>query len=470
MAKEEKFYESVNRNFDKAAKYLDTPQGILDQIKVCNAVYDMKFPVKVNGEYKVIEAFRVEHSHHRMPTKGGIRFSSRVNQEEVMALASLMTFKCALVDVPFGGAKGGVQIDRQDYTQEELENITRRYTAELYKKNFIGPGIDVPAPDYGTGADEMAWIMDTYRALSGEDINAAACVTGKPVDIGGVNGRTEATGRGVFYAIRETLHDGELMESIGMEPGTGGKTAVIQGLGNVGAHAASICVEEGGMKIIGVAEMEGSIHSEEGIDVAALLRHRKETGSIMDFPGAINMAEKDGALYLECDVLIPAALENQIRGDNAERIHARVIAEGANGPTTADADRILFDKGKLIIPDLFANAGGVTVSYFEWIRNLDHVRLGRLSKRFQSNAYSKMVDTMEKLAGKKLSPEDKYELTRGADEIDLVRSGLEETMIVAFRAIRKEMKASNISDLRTAAFVVALKKVAIDYERLGIFP
>lgn len=462
--------ESFSRQFDKAAKYTDIDPGILAQIKACNSVYQMRFPVEINGRYEVIEAYRIQHSHHRLPTKGGIRYSSVVDQEEVMALASLMTFKCALVDVPFAGAKGGVKISPRDYTEKQLENITRRYTTELIKKNFIGPGIDVPAPDYGTGEREMGWILDTFRALGGEDLNAAACVTGKPVQIGGVRGRSEATGRGVYYAIREALQDDELMASLQIPKGTKGKTVVVQGLGKVGSTSALICQKEGGMKIIGVSEYEGAVYNANGIDVEALIKHRMETGSLLDFSGATNLKDRESALYLDCDVLIPAALEDQIHIDNAHLVKAKIVAEGANGPVSADGEQILLDNNILILPDIFANAGGVTVSYFEWLKNLEHVRFGRMDKRFNEETYLSIVNLIEQLTGEKLDIMEKMHITKGGDEIDLVRSGLEETMITAYASIRAEMKKSNIPDMRTAAFVVSLKKVAADYEQLGVFP
>lgn len=470
MASKEQFYESIGINFDKAARYLDVDKGILEQIKVCNSVYEMRFPVKIDGQYQVLEAFRVQHSHHRLPVKGGIRYSHMVNQEEVMALAALMTYKCALVGVPFGGAKGGVQINAREYTKEQLEQITRRYTAELIKKNFIGPAVDVPAPDYGTGEDEMAWILDTYRAMAGHDLNSTACVTGKPVDVGGINGRSEATGRGVFFALRETLNDEELMAGIGMEPGTEGKTMAIQGLGKVGSKTGKICQKEGGMKVIAVAEIEGAIYCEDGIDIDALIKHRSDTGSILHFPGATNLPDCEDALYVECDVLVPAALESQLRSDNAGKVRAKVIAEAANGPITSGGEQILLDNGIMIIPDLYANAGGVTVSYFEWLKNLNHVRFGRMTEKFNESSYDKIVRLVERLTGEEISIEERLDLIRGGDEIDMVRSGLEETMVATFRFIREEMRNSGITDMRTAAYVVSLKRIAVDYERLGIFP
>ncbi len=468
---ETSFFDSVQANFDKAASFTKIPAGLLAQIKVCNAVYFVQFPVKIGSEYRVIEAYRVQHSHHRLPTKGGIRFSQKVTQDEVMALASLMTYKCALVDVPFGGAKGGVKISPRDYTTAQLERITRRYTTELIRKNFIGPGLDVPAPDYGTGAREMAWILDTYQTFRGGEIDSAGCVTGKPVAQKGIRGREEATGRGVFYGIRETLNDAPLMKKIGLSMGTEGKTVAVQGLGNVGYHAAKICTEEGGMKVISVAEYEGAIYSDKGLDIDALVRHRKRTGSILDFPGAQNMEQRKQTLELACDVLIPAALENQIHIDNVGSIKARIIAEAANGPVTAAAAEVLEKRGVVIIPDVYLNAGGVTVSYFEWLKNLSHMRFGRMDKRFNQNTYMNLVNLVEKQTGRIITDGEKKMIARGADEIDLVRSGLEETMVTAYYQIREVMfRNSKITDLRTAAFVNALNKVASDYMNLGVFP
>ncbi len=465
------FFASVERNFDKAAAHTGLPKGLLEQIKVCNAVYQMRFPVKIGNEYQVIEAYRVQHSHHRLPTKGGIRYATSVNQDEVMALAALMTYKCAIVDVPFGGAKGGVKINPRAYTPFQLEKITRRYTTELIRKNFIGPGIDVPAPDYGTGSREMAWILDTYATFKHGEIDAAGCVTGKPVQQNGIQGRTAATGRGVFYGLREVCSFKDDMKKIGLEAGMEGKTMVVQGLGNVGYHTADISIREGGVKLIGVAEYEGAIYKKDGIDLEALVKHRKETGSILDFPGAKNLKNREDALELECDILVPAALENVITKENAKRIKAKIIGEAANGPIAAEAEDTLLKKGIIIVPDMYINAGGVTVSYFEWLKNLSHMRFGRMEKRFNSNTYENLVGTVERLTGKVIGPKEKSILTKGADEIDLVNSGLEETMVEAYRQIRDVfVRSRKIEDLRTAAFVSALRKISSDYQNLGIFP
>lgn len=465
------FFKSVENYVDKAAAFTDIPQGLIEQIKACNLVLQIRFPVRVGNDYEVIEAYRVQHSHHRLPTKGGIRYAETVDQDEVMALAALMSYKCALVDVPFGGAKGGIKINPSNYTTEQLQSITRRYTAELVKKNFIGPGIDVPAPDYGTGPREMAWILDTYQALRHGEIDSIGCVTGKPVTQNGIRGRAEATGRGVFYGLRECLSYEEDMKKIGLTKGIAGKTMVVQGLGNVGSNTALISQKEGDVKIIGVAEREGSIYNPNGIDVEKLLAFRRETGSIMGFPGSTALESTLAALELECDILVPAALENQITAENAPRIKAKIIAEAANGPVTADADPILQEKGIIILPDFYINAGGVTVSYFEWLKNLSHHRFGRLENRFHHNQFAGIVSKVEELTGKSINTRERDFLTRGGTEIDLVNSGLEDTMITAYQQIRETFQQHpDIKDVRTAAFVCSLKKIASDYISMGIFP
>ncbi len=465
------FFKNVERNFDRAARFTDLHSGLLAQIKVCNSVYQVQFPVKIGDEYRVVEAYRVQHSHHRMPTKGGIRYSQHVNRDEVMALAALMTYKCAIVDVPFGGAKGGIKIDTSTLDENQLQAITRRYTTELIRKKFIGPGIDVPAPDYGTGAREMAWILDTYQAFHHGEVDAVACVTGKPLNQNGIRGRTEATGRGVFYGIREALMNADDIKHLGLSPGIEGKTMIIQGLGNVGYHTGRISTNEGGAIVIGVAEYEGSIYKEDGIDIEELKAYRDEHGSILGFPGSTTLKDNKAVMEMECDILVPAALENQITIENADRIKAKIVAEAANGPVTPEAEDILLKKGIIVIPDMYVNAGGVTVSYFEWLKNLSHIRFGRMDKRFNQNTYTNLVNLIEDLTGKRIDEKEKTLLTKGADEIDLVRSGLEETMVNAYRVIREtKLGNSEIESLRTAAFVTALNKIKSDYLSLGIFP
>lgn len=465
------FFNAVEKSFDKAARFTKWDPGILEQIKACNAIYSMRFPVKRdNGTIEVIEAYRVQHSQHKTPCKGGIRFAAEVNQDEVMALAALMTYKCAIVNVPFGGGKGGIKINPREYSAFELEKITRRYTSELIKKKFIGPGTDVPAPDYGTGEREMAWILDTYTTMHPGEIDAAGCVTGKPVSQGGVRGRREATGLGVFFGLREVCNMPDVMQRLGMTTGVEGKRVVVQGLGNVGYHSAKF-FQDAGAIIIGLAEYEGSIWSNEGLDVDKVFQHRKATGSILNFPGSSNFAKNTEALEMECDILIPAALENVINGENAPRIKARLIGEAANGPLTPEADEVFAKKGILVVPDMYLNAGGVTVSYFEWLKNLSHVRYGRMEKRFNENMNSHIVAQIESLSGKKMGGKEKEYIVHGADEVDLVYSGLEETMIAATHEIMNEWKNNpDIPDMRTAAYVVAINKVATSYAELGIFP
>tara|TARA_R110002096_G_scaffold434442_2_gene656000 strand:- start:27019 stop:28425 length:1407 start_codon:yes stop_codon:yes gene_type:complete len=464
-----KFYEQVNKNFDKAAVYTRFHPGLLKQIKICNTIYHVTFPLRRDdGTIEVIEGWRVEHSHHKSPTKGGIRYSHKVDEDETMALAALMSYKCAIVDVPFGGAKGGVKISTRDYSVSELERITRRYTYELIKKGFIGPGVDVPAPDYGTGAREMGWILDTYRQLS-DDLNAEACVTGKPIQQGGIRGRTEATGRGVYFGIREACSVKADMDKIGLETGVEGKTFVVQGLGNVGYHA-SLYMTGAGAKMVGVAEMEGAIYDPKGIDLTALMEFRKETGSIIGFGNSKTLPSNKDALELECDILIPAALESQITGDNAKNIKAKIIGEAANGPTTADAHDILKDRGALILPDSYLNAGGVVVSYFEWLKNIQHVRYGRINKRFDESSFKKILNVIENISDRKFSDDEMLDLSHGAEEYDLVDSGLEETMITAYQQLLEIRNEHKLNDLRTSAYISAINKIGIMYEQMGIFP
>ncbi len=464
------FFGAVERSFDRAAKFTSWDPGILEQIKQCNSVYRMHFPVKIGDKVEVIKAYRVQHSHHKTPCKGGIRFATSVNLDEVMALAALMTYKCAIVNVPFGGAKGGISIDPKKYSAYDLEKITRRYTSELIKKNFIGPGTDVPAPDYGTGEREMAWILDTYLSMRPGEVDALACVTGKPVTQGGVRGRREATGLGVFYGLREVCDMPAIMKRIGLETGVQGKRIAVQGLGNVGYHTAKF-FEEAGAKIVALAEYEGAIFNEKGLNIEAVMQHRKQTGSILDFPGAGNFEKSSDALEVDCDILIPAALENVINGENAGRVRAKIIGEAANGPLTPEADEIFIKKGVLVVPDMYLNAGGVTVSYFEWLKNLSHVRYGRMEKRFTENLNSNILGQMEFLTGKKVGHNAREKIMHGPEEADLVFSGLEETMIVATREIMEMWhNIPTIPDMRTAAYVVAINKVGTAYAELGIFP
>ena len=465
------FEDNVNAYFDHAASFCKHAKGLLEMIRACNSVYAFEFPVRLaDGGIEVVRAWRAEHSHHKLPTKGGIRYSPQVDESEVKALAALMTYKCALVDVPFGGAKGAVQIDPGRYTVEQLERITRRYTHELDRKKFIGPGIDVPAPDYGTGEREMSWIADTYGQLHTGELEALACVTGKPVTEGGIHGRREATGRGLMYALGEACRSVEDMRALGLSIGLEGKRLVVQGLGNVGYHTAKFCREQGAV-IVGLAEREGAIHNPNGLNEDDVLNFRKRTGSILGFPGAVDILQSADALELDCDVLVPAALENVLTDENAARIKAKIILEGANGPTTPEADAVFRSKGVLVIPDVYANAGGVTVSYFEWLKNLSHVRLGRMDRRRQAATELRMLHAIEVATGRKFSEGERELFVKVTDEAAIVNSGLEDTMIVAYQEMREALRREpKMGDLRTAAFVTAINKVAIVYEELGIFP
>jgi glutamate dehydrogenase (NAD(P)+) len=380
-----------------------------------------------------------------------------------------MTFKCAIVDVPFGGAKGGVKISPRNTPPAVLEKITRRYTAELIKKNFIGTGLDVPAPDYGTGEREMAWILDTYLTMNPGEVNGYGCVTGKPVFLNGIEGRTEATGRGVVYGLNEVLSYKDDMEAIGLTTGLEGKTVAVQGLGNVGYHAARI-IAQYGAKVICVTELEGAVYNPDGINVEKLLKYRKSKGTILGFEGTKALKSREEGLEIECDILIPAALENQITIKNADKIKAKIVAEAANGPITPEAEEILLKKGIMIIPDIYINAGGVTVSYFEWLKNLSHVRFGRMNKRFEEATQHNLLNVIENVTSKKISNKERASSVKGGSEIDLVNSGLEDTMIESYRAIRETKKKYKIPDLRTAAFTLSILKISDAYGSMGIFP
>jgi glutamate dehydrogenase (NAD(P)+) len=464
------FFKDVNSYVDKAARYTKYPAGLMEQIKQCNCVLHFCFPLRLKkGKFQVIEAYRVQHSHHKSPVKGGIRYSMTVSPDEIMALAALMSYKCALVNVPFGGAKGGVKIDPAAYSVEQLERITRRFTSELIKRNSIGPAVDVPAPDYGTSSREMAWIADTYMAFNPQQINALGCVTGKPLSQHGIRGRTEATGRGVYFGIRQALDGYEDMKKLDLYPGIDGKKVIIQGLGNVGYYAG-LYLQQHGAIITGIAEFDGGIYSAEGIDIEAVNQHRQNTGSILNFEGAKNIAKGTDLLEYECDLLVPAALENQITVNNARNIKAKIIAEAANGPITAEAEKLLLKKGVFIIPDLYLNAGGVTVSYFEWLKNISRVSFGKINKRYNELNNEMMVSAIEDASDTNLPFKQRNQLITGAGERELVDSGLEGVMVNAYREISELRNEKDLPDLRTASFVCSLEKIAVSYLELGVFP
>ena len=472
--KETSFRESVDLMFNRAVALMDLPPGLEEKIRVCNSTYTVRFGVRLRGQIHTFTGYRSVHSEHMEPVKGGIRYAMGVNQDEVEALAALMTYKCALVEAPFGGSKGGLRIDPRDYDEYELELITRRFAYELIKRDLIDPAQNVPAPDMGTGEREMAWIADQYARMNTTDINARACVTGKPLNAGGIAGRVEATGRGVQYALREFFRHPEDVAIAGLKGKLEGKRVIVQGLGNVGYHASSFLRAEDGCVITGIIERDGALFNPNGLDVEAVRDWIAKHGGVKGFPDAGHVTEGAQLLEEECDILIPAALEGVIHRGNAARIKAPLIIEAANGPITAAGDEILREKGCVIIPDMYANAGGVTVSYFEWVKNLSHIRFGRMQRRAEETRTQLLVDELERLDrylgdAWALRPEFKQRYLRGSDELELVRSGLDDTMRIAYQSMREVWHArEDVHDLRTAAYIVSIGKVAASYRAKGI--
>ncbi len=471
---EPSFRESVDLMFNRAVEIIDLPPGLKEKIRVCNATYTVRFGVRLRGEIQTFTGYRSVHSEHMEPVKGGIRYSLGVNQDEVEALAALMTYKCALVETPFGGSKGGLCIDPRQYEEHELELITRRFAYELAKRDLIHPSQNVPAPDMGTGEREMAWIADQYARMNTTDINAKACVTGKPLHAGGISGRVEATGRGVQYALREFFRHEEDIAKAGLTGKLEGKRIVVQGLGNVGYHAAKFLSEEDHAKITGIIERDGALVNENGLDVEAVRNWIMANGGVTGFPDATFVENGASVLEQECEILIPAALEGVINLSNAERIKAPLIIEAANGPVTAGADDILREKGCVIIPDMYANAGGVTVSYFEWVKNLSHIRFGRMQRRQEEARHQLVVDELQRLDrylgdAWSMTPEFKEKYLRGADELELVRSGLDDTMRTAYQAMREVWHArDDVPDLRMAAYLVSIERISKSYRAKGL--
>ena len=471
--REPSFRQSVDLMFNRAAKLMDMSPGLEEKIRVCNSTYTVRFGVRLRGQIKTFTGYRSVHSEHMEPVKGGIRFAMSVNQDEVEALAALMTYKCALVETPFGGSKGGLCIDPREWEEHELELITRRFAYELIKRDLINPAQNVPAPDMGTGEREMAWIVDQYKRMNTTDINGAACVTGKPLNSGGIQGRVEATGRGVQYALEEFFRHPEDMAIAGLSGTLEGKRVIVQGLGNVGYHAAKFLSEESGCKIIGVIERDGAIMDENGLNIEELKAHVTAQNGVKGYRGRF---VENGAAVLEedCDILIPAAMEAVINLDNAERIKTKLLIEAANGPVTAGADDILRDKGVVIIPDMYANAGGVTVSYFEWVKNLSHIRFGRMQRRQEESRHMLLVEELERLSADRglkweIDPKFKTRYLKGAGELELVRSGLDDTMRAAYQAMREVWHSRNdVTDLRTAAYLVSIGRVAASYRSKGL--
>jgi glutamate dehydrogenase (NAD(P)+) len=471
---EPSFRESVDIMFNRAVALMDLPPGLEEKIRVCNATYTVRFGVRLRGKIETFTGYRSVHSEHMEPVKGGIRFSLGVNQNEVEALAALMTYKCALVETPFGGSKGGLCIDPRAWDDDEMERITRRFAYELIKRDLINPSQNVPAPDMGTGEREMAWIADQYKRMNTTDINGAACVTGKPAHAGGIQGRVEATGRGVQYALQEFFRHPEDIKIAGLSGKLDGKRVVVQGLGNVGYHAASFLSAEDGCIITGIIERDGALIDENGLDVEAVHAWIAKHGGVKDYPTGTYVENGASVLEQECEILIPAALEGVINLGNAARIKAPLIIEAANGPVTAGADEVLRDKGTVIIPDMYANAGGVTVSYFEWVKNLSHIRFGRMQRRQEESRHELIVGELQKLSEHlgdqwSMTPDFKTKYLRGAGELELVRSGLDDTMRTAYQAMRDMWHSrDDVHDLRTAAYLVSIGRVASSYQAKGL--
>ncbi len=475
VAGEPSFRDSVDLMFKRAVALMDLGPGLEEKIRVCNSTYTVRFGVRLRGEIKTFTGYRSVHSEHMEPVKGGIRYALSVNQDEVEALAALMTYKCALVETPFGGSKGGLCIDPRQWDAHELEQITRRFAYELIKRDLINPSQNVPAPDMGTGEREMAWIADQYKRMNTTDNNGNACVTGKPINQGGIQGRTEATGRGVQYALREFFRHPEDIAKCGLTGGIDGKRIVVQGLGNVGYHTAKFLAEDDGARVIAVFERDGALVDDKGLDIEDIRQWMNRSGGLLaGYPKATFSPDGAAALELACDILIPAALEGVIHLGNAERIKAPLIVEAANGPITFGADEILRRKGAVIIPDMFANAGGVTVSYFEWVKNLSHIRFGRMQRRQEEGRHELLIAELERLSADKglgwtLSPGFKTKYLRGAGELELVRSGLDDTMRAAYQAMREVWHGrQDVEDLRVAAYIVSISRIAAAYQSKGL--
>lgn len=471
---EPSFRQSVDLMFNRAVALMDLPPGLEEKIRVCNATYTVRFGVRLRGQIQTFTGYRSVHSEHMEPVKGGIRFAMGVNQDEVEALAALMTYKCALVETPFGGSKGGLRIDPREYEEYELEMITRRFAYELTKRDLIHPSQNVPAPDMGTGEREMAWIADQYNRMNTTDINSRACVTGKPLNAGGIQGRVEATGRGVQYALQEFFRHKEDIAKAGLKGKLDGKRVIVQGLGNVGYHAAQFLSTEDGALITGIIERDGALVNARGMNVDAVRDHLRETGGVKGCAEGDYVADGNKVLENECDILIPAAMEGVINMHNAPNIKAPLIIEAANGPVTAGADEILRHRGCVIIPDMFANAGGVTVSYFEWVKNLSHIRFGRMQRRQEEARHQLLVEELERLCqanGLKHSLTEGFvqKYLHGAGELELVRSGLDDTMRAAYQAMREVWHGrDDVSDLRVAAYLVSIDRVAKSYRAKGL--
>jgi len=463
------FLLDTNRYVDKALKFSYLSDDLANKIVTCNSTYTVRFGVRLRGQIYTFEGWRSVHSEHMEPTKGGIRFDMDTHAEEVEALAALMSYKCAIINVPYGGSKGGLKIDPSQWESRELEKITRRFAQELIKRDLISPSMNVPAPDIGTSSKEMAWIADEYRKIHPADINGSACVTGKPPSKNGLVGREEATGRGVQYIVREFFRNPDLLKLVKLDNNLSTKSFILQGLGNVGYHLSKFLTEDDGVKLIGISEFNGGIYNDDGINVEHAKKYFTKHNSFENYPKATFIKDSSLLLKRKCDILIPAARENVITEKNAEDISANLIVEAANGPISYKGNQIINRKKIFVIPDILANAGGVAVSYFEWVKNLRHIRFGRLEKRRNQIQLNNLIEAIESMTGKTMPAKYKTNFHDGIEEIDLIRSGLDDMMIDGFQSVKKEfLETDKIPDFRTAAFKAAIEKIALSYDFIGL--
>ena len=463
------FLLDTNKYVNKALKFSELSDDLANKIITCNSTYTVRFGVRLRGQIYTFEGWRSVHSEHMEPTKGGIRFDMDTHAEEVEALAALMSYKCAIINVPYGGSKGGLKIDPSQWESRELEKITRRFAQELIKRDLISPSMNVPAPDIGTSSKEMAWIADEYRKIHPADINGSACVTGKPPSKNGLVGREEATGRGVQYIVREFFRNPDLLKLVKLDNDLSTKSFILQGFGNVGYHLSKFLTEDDGVKLIGISEFNGGIYNEDGINVEHAKKYFTKHNTFENYPKATFIKDSSLLLKRKCDILIPAARENVITEKNAEDISANLIVEAANGPISYKGNQILNRKKIFVIPDILANGGGVAVSYFEWVKNLRHIRFGRLEKRRNQIQLNNLIEAIESMTGKTMPAKYKTNFHDGIEEIDLIRSGLDDMMIDGFQNVKKEfLKTDKIPDFRTAAFKAAIEKIALSYDFIGL--
>ena len=462
------FKDNVNLHVDKSAKLLNFSDDLLEHLKSTHSLIKVNVGVVLDGKINNFTGWRAVHSEHILPTKGGLRYSETVDQDDTEALASLMTYKCAIVNIPFGGAKGGLKINPKNYTMPQLREITKAFASKLINKGFISPALNVPAPDVGTSEREMEWILETYKTLKPDDINYRGCVTGKPLHRGGIAGRTEATGRGIEEVVREIFRHEDIFKEAGLKNELKDNEIIVQGFGNVGSNLAKHLYNRDNAKIIAIGEYDGYLYNKKGIDINALIEFFQKNKSINN-PKLGEFKNKPSELLeLDCDILIPAALENAITIDNVDKIKTKLIIEAANGPVSFEADQKLFEKGVMIIPDIYVNAGGVVVSYFEWVKDISHIRFGRVEKRFQEQKILDIIDLIDKKTNTKTDFDTIKKIIHGADEEDLAFSGLEDSMRNAFIEIynaKKQIKKS----FRDSAYYVSLKKIRNFYTVEG-FP